>query len=396
MKIAQFGTFDVGNYGDLLFPHIARWRYPDIDWVHVSPLGGSAPFTDALPTVGYLQAKKGDYDGVLVGGGNILSTRRTSLREYASIARTAYPSIWLGAAAMARKQKIPVAFNAPSIMTKNFHSYEKFLIKGVFRSAAYLAMRDAQSVQIASSGKVECHFVPDSVFDLSRMWPKSALVRGESKNYIAIHVNRRYIGSIDSVCQTLSRIANAKKAELHIIPIAACHGDRETAKLVALRSSCMAKVADAERLMGIAADIAYASMYIGSSMHGFITAVSYGVPALLVLEGKTPMRKFQGVLDTVGADSSVICSSWEDALSSLDRAFVVSPERLKSIHAMLDAHWQMIAQAFRDPERCTVPFRLMFWKQMVFLHAAVNTTQRAKRFIARLLRRLIEICFFAR
>ena len=29
MRIAHFGTFDVDNYGDLLFPHLAEWRLPD-------------------------------------------------------------------------------------------------------------------------------------------------------------------------------------------------------------------------------------------------------------------------------------------------------------------------------------------------------------------------------
>jgi hypothetical protein len=101
-------------------------------------------------------------------------------------------------------------------------------------------------------------------------------------------------------------------------------------------------------------------MYIGSSMHGFITAVSYGVPALLVLEGKKPMRKFQGVLDTVGADGSIICNSWEGALASLDRAFTVSPERLQSIHSILDAHWEMIVRVFRDHEIRKAPLRLLF------------------------------------
>lgn len=386
MKIAQFGTFDVGNYGDLLFPYIARWRCPDIDWVHVSPLGISAPFADALPTIGYREAQKEAFDGVLIGGGNILSMRRTNLREYVSLARTAYPSLWIGASAIARKKKIPVAFNAPSIMTKSFLFYERFFVNGVFRSAGYLSMRDPQSVEIASNDKTECHFVPDSVFDLSRMWPKKRFARGESSKYIAIHVNRRYISSIDSVCQTLRKIANVTRSELHFVPIAPCHGDSQTANLVASGIDCVAKLADAGSLQSIAAEIACASMYIGSSMHGFITAVSYGVPALLVLEGKKPMRKFQGVLDTVGTDGSIICNSWEEALTSLDRAFTVSPERLQAIHAMLDAHWEMIVRVFQDHAIRKAPLRLLFWRQMVIVHTVVNAIQRLKRLFARILR----------
>ena len=48
MKIAHFGTFDVDNYGDLLFPHIVEWRMPSVEWIHISPSRNVPKFSDAL------------------------------------------------------------------------------------------------------------------------------------------------------------------------------------------------------------------------------------------------------------------------------------------------------------------------------------------------------------
>src|SRR5262245_46019841 len=115
MKIAHFGTFDVPNYGDLLFPLIALRRLMDrlgAGLVCVSPVGGPPVFEDCLPSIGFdaFADSLEEFDGILIGGGNIVRTTPTVLSEYGSGSTpvTAYPDLWLGATAGSTYRNVPV------------------------------------------------------------------------------------------------------------------------------------------------------------------------------------------------------------------------------------------------------------------------------------------------
>lgn len=387
MTIAQFGTFDVDNYGDLLFPFIARWRCPEIEWLHVSPLGGKPGFADALPTIGFAEARKARFDAVIVGGGNIISARYSNLSKYRSIGITAYPSLSIGAAMLASRRKIPLSFNGPSILTGELGKTERGLLEPVLSSAAYVALRDSGSMKMASdlcmieNGAV----VPDTVFDLARMWPKETLLSEVAKKngYISIHVNSRYVAAQGEMASIIKSISDKRGQPLSFVPIAPCHGDVETANVLASEIGNRATVLMIDTLRNVAREIAVSSLYVGSSMHGFITAVCYGVPALLVLEGKNPMRKFMGVLDAIGASPSVICRSWADARDSLESAFVLSPEKRYEIQERLDAHWLQIKKQSATGKICRMPLGANLWPAILKL---LHTKKNAKKFLKRILK----------
>ena len=55
LKLAYFGTFDVENYGDLLFPLILERKLADFcdEFIHVSPVGGQPLWQDCVRTVNF-------------------------------------------------------------------------------------------------------------------------------------------------------------------------------------------------------------------------------------------------------------------------------------------------------------------------------------------------------
>lgn len=369
MRVAHLGTFDVNNYGDLLFPLIAQWRLPNVRWIHASPRGGPCDFVDAANSRSISELLAQKPDAVVVGGGNILHLRRTALPSYRGIGGLAYPALLLGATYLACKNHVPMLINGPSIRRLPFGVFERMLLGRVIRLASYLALRDDFSIQIAREvGAEAAYLIPDTAFDVSRMWPTGTLPQdGSSENYVAVHVNHRYGGNADQTARALDRIGSTTGAKIHFLPIGPCHGDVEYMREVAARIRATNHQFSELSLKLFAGQIARSRAYIGSSMHGFITAISYGVPALLVLN-ETPMEKFSGVLDVAGAPPSVICCSWSEASSRFENVWGLSSEGRDRIFAALDRHWERVEAVLADSRTgCSILatsgiFR--YWRQL--------------------------------
>jgi len=116
------GMFDMNNYGDLLFPLVARTRLADagFDVVAVSPTGGQADFPDALPTIDIGEMLSGSIApaGILIGGGYMIHANSLAFLDHygdPSLGNWAGAGLWLGATLAAALRDIPIAWNAPGV-----------------------------------------------------------------------------------------------------------------------------------------------------------------------------------------------------------------------------------------------------------------------------------------
>src|SRR5437588_7196411 len=114
MRIAHFGTFDVDNYGDLLFPLILekRLNIPGCEFVHISPTGRTPGFACCLPTVAVHEVFRDrcSIDAVILGGGHLLRGHPTNLRLYQNLYRHSVPAyvlLWWGASQCAINKQVP-------------------------------------------------------------------------------------------------------------------------------------------------------------------------------------------------------------------------------------------------------------------------------------------------
>ena len=75
-KIAQIGTFDVENYGDLLFPDVLSYQLKGYSIDLFSPKGGLKPFNKDVEVfpLNMLEQKclTDKYDALIVGGGDLI------------------------------------------------------------------------------------------------------------------------------------------------------------------------------------------------------------------------------------------------------------------------------------------------------------------------------------
>ena len=98
------GMFDMNNYGDLLFPLVARTRLADagFDVVAVSPTSGQADFPEALPTIDIGEMLSGSIApaGILIGGGYMIHANSLAFLDHygdPSLGNWAGAGLWLGA-----------------------------------------------------------------------------------------------------------------------------------------------------------------------------------------------------------------------------------------------------------------------------------------------------------
>jgi polysaccharide pyruvyl transferase WcaK-like protein len=357
-RIVLTGTFDVRNYGDLLFPLIAAQRLAPfgLQIVAASPTGHDTGWRDAMPPqpLPDLLAEEAPFDGVLIGGGNIIHSRPVTLPDYrtAGVADWAYPALWLGATLAASRRKVPVAWNAPGVPYA-FSPVEQSAASAALAAASYVAVRDATSAGWLQPGKT--HVVPDTALGLSSLWPRASLEPDfrallarhapAPGPYVAIHVKERSLDEpLGQLAIRLEEFCAATGRTPILIGIGQCHGDHEVATALArdLGGACI-DLGLPVGLREIAAAIAFSDAYIGASLHGYVTAVSYGRSGVIV--GKPHLPKMQGLLSQIGreADEAV---NWSTALEQMRRRIgTVPPVLPTTAMAALDRHWEAVIEA---------------------------------------------------
>jgi GT2 family glycosyltransferase/polysaccharide pyruvyl transferase WcaK-like protein/glycosyltransferase involved in cell wall biosynthesis len=369
------GTFDVANYGDLLFPRIIEQRFSaSFDrFVFASPRGGPPVWNGCPPTVSIAEALAGvESDAVLIGGGNVVHPRRTPLPEYELSdldSVLAYPSIWLGAALAAERAGVPLAWNAPGVPAA-FGPETEAQIRWVARRSSYLSVRDRASADVLSEAGVDprgVRIVPDTGLDVARLWGADELAEvrertlGEdaSRRYIAVHLNARYVGGAPrELAAVLDRASRSLDAVLVLLALGPCHGDATFAQVVAEELASPHRVVVPSDLRVPPAVIDGGELYLGSSLHGLVTAVAFGRPGRLVARERGDAAKFSGFLDHLGSPEGTISTSWNEACGEIEALAAGSDAvwpGLRAARDELERHWDDLTSAVTADSEERVP-----------------------------------------
>jgi polysaccharide pyruvyl transferase WcaK-like protein len=367
LRIAHFGTFDVENYGDLLFPPVLERRLADVcdDFVHVSPANGAPDWEGCAPTVGFDEfLREGpEVDGVVVGGGQILRASPTPLGIYdrgGVSPFVAYPSLWLGAAYVAARDGLPLCWNAPGVPASFDPAAARFM-RWAASVTDHASVRDHASRRLLEEAGVQAglNVVPDTAVEVSRLWTEGEVsaayedaFRSRGKELpgrtVAFHVNARLAGEdVAAVAARMDRISARLGASPILLAIGPSHGDVETQRLVAAKMGSDPLLVDRPRgLREVAACVARSEAYVGSSLHGMITACSFGRRCVLISARED--HKYGGFLDHLGLASWEV-RSWARAEEKLE-ALLAAPadawtRALERTTPALDGHWNGLRDA---------------------------------------------------
>ncbi len=372
MHIVQFQTSDVANYGDLLFPLIASHRLGDLAsrMTLLSPLGGSVlRWPDALPSEPVDVALRDGFacDACVVGGGDIIHVNGTALKDYAHdgiLNRLAYPSLWLGAALVAAQTQARLVWNAPGVPRPFTDPRLQALAASAVAANDYSCVRDPVSRDHLGldSAANPVSIVPDTAVDIARLWPAASLhphylrlfsARGQAvpERAAVFHLNSSVNGQVEEVAAGIARIASKIGCTPILLAIGLCHGDDKWVRQVSAKLAMPHLALDRpESLKEIAACLAHAVCYIGSSLHGFLTAFAYGRKGLIIRHPSA--RKLDAVPLQLGLPD-VACEGWDDAAAHLDAVLADPthrwPAALVGAQRALDAHWSRVREIMLSP-----------------------------------------------
>ena len=349
-EIGLVGTFDVENYGDLLFPLLAQAELGRrLPGARVVPYSYNARVTPAWPyevrPVSELVAAAGT-TGVLVGGGQLV--RSDTYFPIAVPPGTAVPyDIWLLPALAGLALRVPVVWNAIGAWEGGvaFTPTVRELCAAALQASDRVFVRDAITAQIfdAIAGRPVARQVPDTGFGLRRLVdvaaPSAAYVQwrrthGIAGPYVAIQATDHLAPSADALRRLRVLLPEAK---LVLLPICKVHGDRGSLPPFA-GLDAIADDAFLEPTL-FAEIIAHAMLAVGSSLHFGITAIAFGIP-LLRAAGYDD-KKYR-ILDDFAGTRPLRADLTRDDVVRLAAAARADP-RPAAVAREVDAYWDEVA-----------------------------------------------------
>jgi hypothetical protein len=376
--VRQLGTFDVENYGDLLYPLILR-HLIKTGIQHYSLLPGDAPYAAGFQTesIGRLFESQ-DPLTVVIGGGDIIRTDSELIaRHYGRNSRVSYKRLRhslgvIGLIGYEVRAKLP-RIDAGGFYAKRFRarwmsypaiapfildarglppgSEVSYVSCGVphefapsqfdavntaFEQAKFVYLRDEDSKQKLRRAGVtrELHVAPDLAVILSDVFDQADTARrgrellselGLTKaNPVLCFQTQPYPGfSQEEILDRLNAYCDRTNAKVVLLPLGYCHGDHEFLQSLAQRANGRLHYANVNSIFDMMALIAASDVFAGTSLHGNITAFSFGIPHVF---GPLPVTKTRGFLEITNLPAELRLSSWSEVDKAIDCATTLGPD----------------------------------------------------------------------
>ncbi|MFW6275208.1 MAG: polysaccharide pyruvyl transferase family protein [bacterium] len=295
------------NYGDLLFPIIARKelsKYGDYNFFNIGIVKSDLSEYGALPTYAYkkiLSAPNQEKAPVLlIAGGEVLNANWAKLNSFL------YPSLqslfkFLANIERAVNKIIPFSRNPIPFIPVDSRIRNKFHIVfhavggrkiGVKRQIPKIKQLFDQSLYISAREKATFNSLQNN-FNCKKalLTPDSAILMSDYYNigpkgkekFIAFQIGHYKTGNkLDVINKELCKLHEKTKWPIKFIPIGNCpgHDDKISLQWLSRHAQYPCEMVEPENLTVIMQTIAHSELFIGTSLHGIITAMSFGVPYL--------------------------------------------------------------------------------------------------------------------
>ena len=374
-RFEAWGTFDVANVGDLLYPLVLERELRErlgsaIDAGGAlglaSPVGGVMPLGVDRPVRRIVRvdepsfAEQADVDGIVLGGGDIMRVGAAAAADLVPGAAGLYRyDAFIGELAVLA-EAIPVVWNAVGVPVP-FDERAAGVVRLLAARSRYVSVRDETSRHHLQAAGVdtEIDVVPDPALVLDRVFPNARLdaalaglrTRGAypaSGPVLAMQISFTAPWEDDAIARALrALVADRPGLQVVLVPLGPCHGDVERGERLAAAVGAAAVAIDGDITLGeLVAAVAGADAFVGSSLHGNVIAARYGVPgAFLAPTSRRPHKLLEhsellGRARVLVDDFSALPST---AAALLDGRVPVDRDRIELLAKEVDAHYDRLA-----------------------------------------------------
>lgn len=372
-QVGVCGTFDIANYGDLLFPFIAEAELSErlgAVSLHRFSYAAKAPpdWPYVTTSVTALPEVVGGLDGFLIGGGFIVRFDKNVAPGYAPpTAEIHHPTgYWLTPALVALQHDVPLMWNAPGMHCNEIPTWAQPLVTMVMKQSRYVSVRDEPSRSALEhlAGVPVC-VVPDTAFRIRRLldlegeptaeFTRLCRVSGLDGPYIVIQATLGVEDFARFVKDHAERFRGFRFLALPIGPALGEHSAIVDADLPGL-----VQLLEWPDPLVIAELIGRSEAVVGHSYHLFITALACGVPAF------TRQNLSTGKYSALGRFETLFSLPRDGELTPdwfLQRVGRTAPSAAaRATDEPLTQHWDRIAAAIRGPATSTAPTLDRFWQ----------------------------------
>jgi len=400
-RVALFGTFDTGNFGDCLFPPIVRQqvsqRLENVEVLAFSPTNRVPP-TASYPRV-YAFSELGDaceagLSAFMIGGGALLSTEHV-LFSYPEI-RLLYPyslKCWLLPAMIARACGSALILNGVGLGP--FDAAYDGLARNYLGGAALAGVRDALTADYLRRLGMSPEIVPDSGILTPQLQGRAEWEASFEKlkrrfalpeKYVAVQASLFLGAELEPFAEVAAE--TLLHAGLPVVFVPICHHLNDLVACGIMRGIFNRRgvntvtVGAALTSLETSAILSQAALFVGTSLHGALVTLAFGKPAVSFSSSK--MKKNRAVLDVVGAagccvhEVSPLREKIAAVLTAGGRRHVTDFEQARGRLALFfDRACDVIG--LNAGKRAQRPPRLRIWRGEVFCEGIEEDLSEVKR-----------------
>lgn len=393
-SVAQFGTFDINNYGDQLFPIILKYALTKrLNRVKIDLYSPLSTIVENQTINSIRPPFKKGYNALILGGGDIISYSLAINSIYDKEfkkSHTAHFDCW-GVPMINADASTPIIWNAVGVPQVFYHPYSS-LIQTLCSRVSYISVRDEISKKnMQHTGIAQpIELIPDTAVYLSKIFScdylREKIKHLVPENYFIFQISPYFFSqvSVQDWTRFIQDIETHLSSKCILLPICRCHGDDEALKQIN-GFEMIEKELSIEEIAGI---IASARCFIGSSLHGAVTAYSYGIP-FVSLNLKHALTKLSGFSQLINEPERNFAK-----LEDIENQFYLlegyrKPSQLPQLLESIEKHFDRIAEIILKGE--TTPHISVnpdfFYN---FLHIAAETIIQKKE-IERLQKQMCEL-----
>jgi lipopolysaccharide transport system ATP-binding protein len=374
-QIGVFGTFDVENYGDLLFPLIAEAELTQrLGNVKLHPISYHARTPPAWPyavtSLTQLPQMAATLDGFLIGGGFIIRFDKDVALGYGPPTPAIHhpTGYWLTPALIALQHGIPLIWNAPGMHCNDIPAWADPLMELAFAHSRYITVRDQPSKAALTrfSDNRQITVLPDTGFGISRLLderqPSVEFSRlrkdcGLGDPYIIVQPIDCLTPFLSFVKKHAHRLRNFRFLALPIGPVL---GDHESVLGDDLPG--LVRLPYWPHPLLLAEFISQAAAVVGYSYHLAITALAFGVPVFYGADLSVGKFTALSVFDTLYPLPE---ANEPDPDAFLGRLGKTLPSAAVQVaHEQLTRHWDQVAAVIASGDTGTQPAVNRFWQSL--------------------------------